>query len=413
MKELKNVIVINDFDYINGGTSQIAINSANILVEKGLNVWFFSAVSDPEKHDLLPEVKRISTRQYDILHDPDRIRAMLNGVWNTKTAQELNSLLKTLDPQESIIHIHGWIKALSASIGHVISQSGLPSVLTLHDYFAACPNGGFFNYQTNSICHLKPMSIECICTHCDVRSYPQKLWRVARQAVQNSIGQIPGSISNFISVTKFSEEILRPYLPPEATIYRIVNPVNYPFDVPRRTDVFTRRLLFIGRLSPEKGAALACEAARMSNSRLTIIGDGELREGLAKQYPEIDFKGWLKPAQVFGEMLRATALVFPSVLYETQGLAVSEAFTVGLPVIVSDQCAASELVNEQNGWLFKSGNVSDLAEKMKSVISDLAGAERMSKSIFEEYWKHPNTVEGYASQLMDTYRMILMKQAGA
>ncbi len=409
MRTLQNVLVINDFDFINGGTSQIAINTANSLAEAGYNVYFFSAVSNPSKNDLSPRITRYCSHQFDILQDPSKLRASIQGIWNTKAASLLTSLLKKLDSTKTIVHIHGWIKALSPSIGQVLSRSGFLAVLTMHDYFIACPNGGFFNYQTRSICHLKPMSAKCICTHCDARSYPQKVWRVARQSVQQYISRLPYSVKNLIAVSHLSKAVLSPFLPKQASVFTISNPVNYPFQKPIRANVAAGRCLFIGRLSPEKGIDIACEAARLANVRLTVIGDGELRETLGKQYPMVEFKGWLAPADVFKEMLQATALVFPSILYETFGLAVLEAFSVGLPVVVSDQCAASELVNGRNGLLFKSGDVNDLAAKMKLMFADLSQTEQRSNYIFEEYWKNPLTIEKYTAELVTVYNTILKK----
>ena len=50
-KKIKNIIVINDFDYIQGGASKVAIQTANMLVESDmdLNVFFFSAVHGDEE----------------------------------------------------------------------------------------------------------------------------------------------------------------------------------------------------------------------------------------------------------------------------------------------------------------------------------------------------------------------------
>ncbi|WP_283180096.1 hypothetical protein [Gemmobacter sp. 24YEA27] len=58
-------------------------------------------------------------------------------------------------------------------------------VLHAHDYFLACPNGAFFDYRAGVTCDLSPMSLGCVTCNCDKRSAAQKLWRVARQAVQN------------------------------------------------------------------------------------------------------------------------------------------------------------------------------------------------------------------------------------
>jgi len=336
---------------------------------------------------------------------------MLQGIWNKTAATHLSLLIQGLNPEETIIHIHGWIKALSSSIGKVLNESPFSTICTLHDYFLACPNGGFYNYQQKRICHLQPMGIACICSNCDVRSYSHKLWRVVRQGVQIHAGKIPSGIEHFIAVTGFSEKILRPFFPPQAKIHALSSPAYYPYEQPIRTNTDSDRLLCVGRLSPEKGIELACESARRSNAKLTIIGDGELRNKLKDQFPEVEFKGWLDPTQVFAEMLNARGLIFPSLLYETQGLAVLEALSVGLPVIVSEDCAASEFVDGKNGLLFKTNDTDDLTARIKMIYDAPAMAQEMSRYAFEKYWQDPYTLPRYTTRLIEIYNEMLNTKA--
>ena len=39
--EVKTVIVVNDFNYIQGGASKVAIDTANVLKKEGMRVIFF------------------------------------------------------------------------------------------------------------------------------------------------------------------------------------------------------------------------------------------------------------------------------------------------------------------------------------------------------------------------------------
>jgi glycosyltransferase involved in cell wall biosynthesis len=409
MKTLKNIVIIYDYNYINGGGAQIAILTANLLVTAGYHVQFFSGVSRMQESQLLPEVEQYSTGQYDILTNPSRAKAMLQGIWNKKARARLLALLKTLDPAETVIHLHGWVKALSPSIMGLLTRSRFPLVCTLHDYFAACPNGGFYIYPKEKICHLRPMSIQCICTDCDARSYSHKVWRVVRQAVQSRAG-IPGKIRYFILPSAFSEKIYRPYLPSQAKTYVISNPINLPSDEQETAHSDSAKLLVVGRISREKGVHLACEAARRTNTPLTVIGEGDQKPALQQHYPEVEFKGWLSAADIQKEMLRSTALVFPSTWYETQGLVVLEALSAGLPVIVSRECAASEYVDNRNGVTFETNNVQDLSEKINLLVQDKERAAEMGRYARANYQQHPYTTDIYLSQLLDVYATVLNNQ---
>jgi glycosyltransferase involved in cell wall biosynthesis len=407
MQDLKNIILLNDFDYINGGVAQVAISSANAYAGLGFRVIFFSAAGQEGRMDLSDKVERYSTGQYDILHDPSRLHALRQGLWNAPAARLLKEVLSRLDPRESIIHLYGWMKALSPSVGKVITESGFPVVCSLQDYFTACPNGGFYNYPHNEICRLKPLSLACICSNCDVRNYGQKSWRVVRQAIQWNLGRIPRGIRHFISISKLSEDILRPYLPSSAAIHPLSNPVSYELPGRPRADTSRKTLLFVGRLSQEKGAALACAAASHIGARLVVIGDGPLREQLQAAYPTVGFRGWGSSTMIFEQMLQSTALVFPSIWQETQGIVVIEALSVGLPVIASDSTAAVDYIDGRNGLLFKSGDVHDLAQKMEELLLQPEQAEDMSRYAHKKYWDAPFSFDKFVADSLVLYRQIV------
>ena len=45
MSELKNIIIVNDINYINGGAAKVAINTAKAFEnDEKINVYFFSSV---------------------------------------------------------------------------------------------------------------------------------------------------------------------------------------------------------------------------------------------------------------------------------------------------------------------------------------------------------------------------------
>lgn len=162
-----NVIIVNDFDYIQGGASKVAIETANLLYEKKVNTYFFSAVHSNES-----KIKSnvINLNQKEMIKDPNKIRGIFNNLFNVRALIEFNHLLEQFDPLDTIIHVHGWTKALSSSIFYIAFKKNFKVVITAHDYFIPCPNGGFFNYQTNNSCNLKPLSKKCLICNCDSRN---------------------------------------------------------------------------------------------------------------------------------------------------------------------------------------------------------------------------------------------------
>lgn len=105
-------------------------------------------------------------------------------------------------------------------------------------------------------------------------------------------------------------------------------------------------LLYVGRLSKEKGLALlpALQGAlgrRGLNHRLVLAGDGPMRRQLADECPEAVIMGPLGREDVARAFASADLFVFPSET-DTAGNVVLEAQASGLPVVVSSEGGPQE-----------------------------------------------------------------------
>lgn len=354
-----NVVIINDFDYIQGGASKVAIDTANLLVQKGLNVYFFSAVHGDDD-SLDRRVVSICTNQYECLKDKNKIRGFFNGLYNFSAKKMLKKLLKSLDKKNTIVHVHGWTKGLSCSIFDVLFQLNFKFVLTLHDYFTACPNGGYFNYKKNQICHFHPLSFKCIRCNCDSRNYLFKLYRLLRQFLQNKVVCVNSKLENVIAISEFSVKILKKTLPSSTKIYRINNPIDVEIPILKPNLDDNKYYLYVGRVSKEKGVDIFCRAITDLNLVGIVVGDGDQKQVLQEKYPNIDFVGWKNHDDVKKYMFGAKALIFPSRWYETAGLTILEALFLGIPCFASDCSAGRDYISSSN-WF---SDVEDLKQKI-------------------------------------------------
>jgi len=404
-----HIIIVNDFAFVNGGASNVAITSALALDQAGYSVSFFAAVGPviPELRNSNIEV--ICLQQYDILHDPNRLRAMTQGVWNAEVANAMNKLLTKWADHQVIVHLHAFVKSLSSSIVNACHKKEASIVLTLHDYFTACPNGGFYDYQQKQLCLRQAMSFDCIKRHCDVRSYKHKIWRVARNAVQHRVGGIPGSVKHFIYISELSKKVLQPYLPESAKLHYVPNPI----DVTQSTRIEAENnqsYIFIGRLSPEKGIDTFCQVFSKLNYPAIVVGDGEGLSELKKSYPMVEFTGWLEKSAIIDVMQKAKALVFPTHWYETQGLVVYEALAQGVPVIVPEHCCAVEgVAHEENGLLYNDTDKLglELAIQQFDNMSD-DGIKALSEAAYMRYWSKADDVRQHVKKLIATYNDICL-----
>jgi glycosyltransferase involved in cell wall biosynthesis len=401
-----NIIIVNDFASINGGAGQVALTSAIELAKRGNRVIVFAAVLPIMPSLVESGVEIVITDQFAISNDANRTRAVMQGVWNFKSQEYMKRLLLSLDRSDTIVHIHSWRSALSASVVRSAINYGFNVVCTFHDYASACPNGGFFDYKIRQICKEVPLSIGCVTRNCDVKSYPQKLWRVLRQFTQNKFGLLPSGIKHFIAVSDFSSSILKPFLPADAFVYRINNPIN----VNRGNcinaglnDTFT----FVGRLSPEKGGDLFARAANSLGISPVFVGEGELESLILSICSASLITGWVSSDQVQKFISVSRALVLPSLLYEGCPLVINEAAALGIPAIVPDTCAARDLVeNGRTGLWFEGGNDSDLASKIR-ILQQSDVATMMGRAAYDRYWSSPSTTDLHVNSLIDCYLDIM------
>lgn len=406
--DLPTVVLCVDNASVTGGQAKVAIDSALGLKAAGARPILFAAVGPVDRKLTDAGVETVCLGQHDILSHPSRARAAIQGIWNNEAAAALGALLSRLPRESTIVHVHGWAKALSPSIAAPIRASGLPAIYTMHEYFLICPNGGFYNYQNNEVCRLEPMSAACWATHCDSRNYPFKLWRNARLWAAEHVAGLPEVFSDIILISDLQEEVLASHLPKGACVHRVCNPIDAE-PLGQKDNPASGEMIFVGRLSPEKGALLFAEAAAHANVTPIFIGDGSIADELRARFPQARLLGWQAPEEVHKAMRAARALVFPSLWYETQGMTALEAKAMGTPVIVSDVCAARAYIEDgASGLWFKSGDAASLARALTRLADDSLAA-RLSKGAYESYWRDPPTLARHVAETLKVYRDMLAR----
>jgi glycosyltransferase involved in cell wall biosynthesis len=396
------IVIVNDFGSVNGGISKVAIDSAKGLSRRGRDVVYFCAAApvDPGLADA--GVRVVCLDQHVSLDHPSRLKGAAQNLWNGFAKRRLANLLAESPGRATVLHMHGWSKALSSSVLQAADASGLPIALTLHDYFPVCPTGTLFHFDTNTICPLRPMSIACMTRQCDKHSAAMKGFRVLRQLIQQRAAGFPNKRWHLVGVSEFSLDKMAPWLPPEADYRVILNPndiVRAPPATPERNSVF----MAVGRLSAEKGMTVFAEAARMAGVPAAFIGEGENRDAILAVNPEAHLYGWLEHLATMEMLRQARALVFPSIWPETYGLVVVEALACGIPVVVSDNTAAEGLVTDGvTGLVFPSGDAAALADRLGRLRDD-ALVERLGQAAYARYWANPTTLDRHLDALETLY----------
>jgi glycosyltransferase involved in cell wall biosynthesis len=139
------------------------------------------------------------------------------------------------------------------------------------------------------------------------------------------------------------------------------------------------KLVFLGRLTPDKGWAFTLDAfATLAESlspndmALVIAGDGPLRHRIADQLANLGFAacclGRVPPDEVPALLINSDIHVTTSAK-ETKGLTILEAFAAGLPVLAPRAGGIIDSITDgYNGRLFKPGDRQDFLEKLGQLL---------------------------------------------
>lgn len=396
------IVMLNDFCHVQGGASKVAIDEAVRLAQSGVKVIFVGAVGPicDQLRDAPLTVHCLG--QHELLDAARHPGAALQGLWNGKAARIVAEILRPLPPDGTIVHLHGYTKALTTSPVRAAEKLGVPIICTLHDFFPACPNGAFFNYRSAKPCTRQALSRGCIATRCDKRQHIHKLFRVARGLIQRSAGRFPAAVGHYIALSERSAAILSPYLPAAAKVHRLPNPVDAPKDAPVPV-AQNNTIIYLGRLDEEKGVRLLAHVAASLGLPVTFVGDGPLRS-VIEAVPGMAVTGWVDGKAIQVHLSRARCLVFPSLWYETFGLTVAEAAARGVPAIVSDITAAAERVEDGvTGWRFRSGEAADLARCL-SLIADDGRVRAAGLAAYWSFWADSRSGDRHVADLLAIYR---------
>lgn len=407
-KRLRNIVVIEDYGSIVGGAERVAIETAVALKQEGFRVIFFCAVAPIANVMVDNQVEIVCLNQNALVQEKNRIKGVLRGINNKQAKKRFSALLDTLDPEETVIHIHSWTKALSSVLFPVAKKKGFKVAITVHEYFLVCPNGGFFNFPKKEICQVKPMSLKCLTCNCDARSYPQKLFRVVRQRRQNKNIRKCDNIS-YIFISEFSKrEFLKRYDKiPEDKRYFLTNMIHFDEHRFRVESEKNDMYLFIGGLTEVKGIRLFCEAVTRAGVKAVAIGQGLLYEELKAQYPNVEFAGWKTKEEMLPYLQKTRCLVFPSIWYETFGLVPMENMAYGIPVICSDLNAASDYVADgENGFVYNGKSIEALVESVERSRNDEL-VQKLSFNAFENFDEEKYSKETYIKNAINIYEELL------
>jgi glycosyltransferase involved in cell wall biosynthesis len=155
------------------------------------------------------------------------------------------------------------------------------------------------------------------------------------------------------------------------------------------------RFVYVGNAGRLKGLGVLGDAVRrlrQSGQRCAVTLIGVSHAAAVDNLDGIERIGWMSHDRLARELPRHDVLVLPS-YFDSFGMVVAEAMACGLPVIVTENVGAKEMVTpEVNGQVVAAGDAAALASAMRWFLANRARLPEMSQAArlaAEQYdWSH-------------------------
>ena len=355
------ILHVNKFFDFNGGAEVYMHGLMRYQEALGHEVHAFSTQSIknlPSKDERF-FVKRFDLSKREGLVTQAQIAA--NYLWNLEAQKAFGAMLDELKPD--VIHLHNIYHHISTSILAEIRKRRIACVQTLHDYKLACPNYKMFTQ--GSVCErCKGGNYqEAIKNKCLSTSLAPNILAAAEMVMTKTVQSYERTVSVFLCPSQFMREKMIDWGEPSGKMRLARNPTDEIVEPAVRGGGY---LLYIGRLSQEKGLESFLEAACLFPSvPVKLAGRGPLEPVLRAIVEKhgakhIEFLGFVSPEDLVAIRHRAEALVLPTLMYENCSGAILEALASGLPCLVTRVGGNPELVEEgKEGFLVRPGDIED------------------------------------------------------
>ncbi|OGM10693.1 hypothetical protein A2Z22_05295 [Candidatus Woesebacteria bacterium RBG_16_34_12] len=392
MKKLK-ILFINDYGYQLGGVEISILNQVLGLKKRRHTVKIFTSDNNPSDKPLF------SNYTFKGYNEKSPLR-WFNRVFYISSYLKLKQVLREYEPD--IIHLHNIFYQVSPTV--LLAVRNTPTVFTLHSYELICPTGVIIK-QDGSRC-VTEVKHDLRCTG-SVKGYiyekiKQEIHRLLFKKVTMYIAPSESIKKDFTNQRIISSPIKVIYNGIELSKYEPILNFN--------------RILYVGRLSKEKGVEVLLKATNkikevIPNIRVDIVGDGPETEHLKSLCKSLDlqntvfFSGKIENNDVIDYYKNCTFLVVPSICPESFSLTGVEALSIGRPVIGSNLGAIPEwLIDKKCGYLFTPESVSNLVEKSLVLLKNKPVLLRMSKFGYKYSRKfstdiNTNNIEGLYFEL--------------
>ena len=399
------IVSINNYYYRRGGADVLFLEHNRLLDELGWRVVPFSM---RHTKNLPSDWQRFFVDEIELgrAHGPfETLTKSLKAVYSFEARRKLAALIDEVRP--ALCHAHNVYHHLSPSVLSLIAARGLPLVLTLHDLKIACP--AYTMLSHGEVCErCKGGKLYNAALHrCLKGSVALSAWVMLESYLHTALKSYVRNVDRFVVPSRFFIRKFEEWGFDSRQFVHIPNFVDV--EGMRPSYECGDRILYIGRLSREKGLPTLVRAAAAARVGVTLVGVGPEEEALrmlaGSLGADVLFTGFLAGPELHEAIRAARAVVLPSECYENAPLAVLEAYALGKPVIGSSLGGIPEHVHHgETGFVFEARSVDELAATLRAVAdaadSTVAEMGRAGRSLVER----EHAPSRYLERIHELYR---------
>ncbi len=403
---------INKFFCAVGGAEKIMLHEAQLLQERGHEVYFFASDRQPyfiEDYQYASYFSKYTP--YSKLPAAQAVMNIPKLVYDVDTQKKLDCFLKEFKPD--IVHMHEFFYNLTPSIIKACKQNNTPVIMTLHTARLVCPTGKVM-LKGKSLCDevycAKGNSLHCIVNNCFEGNFKHSAIYAAEFAARK-VHKLVEQIDHFISPSRALADLAMKSGFVENRISVVNNLLErHHFNVEPRYNN-QNYFLYVGRLAHDKGVQYLIKAFSMlpKEIELHLVGTGPQEEDfklMAKEYglDNVRFLGFKSGKELYDIYKGCIASILTCYWFENFPTTILETFVNGKPAIGSNIGGIPEMVEPGvTGLLTEPANPEDIARAVETLYNDKQKAIEMGKNArkkAEENY-HPDI---HYEKLIEIYR---------
>jgi len=388
---MKILIIHNKYKQY-GGEDRVVNNEILLLRSKGHTVLeYYRDNKEIDSYNLLQKAAFV-----------------FNSLRSAKSTREVEKLIKKEKPD--LAHVHNVWPLISPWIYITLKKHHIPIVQTIHNFRFICTNG--YRFIKGSLCDRcrNCYNLPAVYHRCYKNSFLQSGLRSLVLTISQML-KIFHKIDGYIFLNNDYKKLFIQKKYSAARSFLKQNFINVS-DL-RPAMKYADYIVYVGRLSPEKGVDILLEAlSSLPRINLKIIGTGEEEKKLKSfvkkhKMKNIEFLGFQKKEKCLNIIKKAQFSIIPSVWLENGPLTVQVSVAVGVPVVANKTVGLEEMIKTNiTGILIPGLNSQKLAKAIENLFNNNKKSAKMRTAAGKDAEKRFGPELNY-QMLVSIYKKVL------